>query len=221
MINNLQSYSIYKAENMVNGQVYIGATSRGVYLRKKDHINKANKSTGHQFQKAIETFGSEAFTWKQIDVAESINELASKEKEYILEYNSKEEGYNLDAGGGFKKSVYQYAFEDGSLVNKFECLEDAANAINATRKKISKTCLSVNQLLEGYYWSYDFVELHTPNVDKRRKEVLQMDVKGTVLASYLSVAEASRQTGISKSPIAKSCRGEQEQTGGYLWKYSD
>ena len=48
-----------------------------------------------------------------------------------------------------------------------------------------------------------------------------MDMDGNILARYKSVAEASRQTGISKSPIGKTCRREQEQTGGYFWRYSD
>ncbi|WP_394345717.1 hypothetical protein [Gelidibacter gilvus] len=39
------------------------------------------------------------------------------------------------------------------------------------------------------------------------------------IAEYESVAEASRQTGISKSCISKVCRGERKQSGGYIWKY--
>lgn len=216
----MSEYILYKAENLNNGLVYIGATSRCLEERKKDHIQKAIKEIGHLFHEAIATYGKESFMWNQIDTAENINELASKEKEYILEYNSKEEGYNLDVGGGFKKDVYQYN-TDGTLNHTFSDLNSAAGSIETTKKKISKTCLSVNQCLEGFYWSYDFVELYVPNKDKRRKKVLQIALEGSVVAQFKSVAEASRQTGISKSPIAKTCRGEQEQTGGYFWKYSD
>lgn len=210
---------IYKAENLENGWVYIGSTTSSIEERKKDHIQKAIKETGHKFQEAIATYGVEAFMWGQIDTAESINELAFKEKAHILEYNSKEEGYNSDVGGGFKKDVYQYNL-DGTLNHTFKDLESAADSIDTTKKKISKICLSVNQLLERYYWSYGLVELYIPKMDKRRKEVLQIDLEGNIVAQFKSVAEASSQTGISKSPIAKTCRGEQEQTGGYFWKYS-
>ena len=58
-------------------------------------------------------------------------------------------------------------------------------------------------------------------LDKRRKEVLQIDVGGNLSAKYKPVAEASKQTGISKSPIAKTCREEQDQAGGYYWNYSN
>ena len=213
-----KEYKIYKAENIINGFIYIGATSGSIEDRKKDHLQKAGNNTGYQFQEAIGTYGPDAFSWEQIDTAANINELASKEKEYILEYKTNNSSYNTDGGGGFKKDVYQYNL-DGTLNQTFNDLQSAANEVNATVKKISKVCLSVNQISDDYYWSYDLVELYTPNKDKRRKEVIKMSIEGIVLATYQSVAEASRLTGVSKSSIAKTCRKEQGMAGGYLWKY--
>jgi hypothetical protein len=67
-----------------------------------------------------------------------------------LEYKSNDTSYNTDAGGGFKKEVYQYNL-DGTHCHTYMDLQSAANAINATKKKISNNCLNVNQLLDGYY----------------------------------------------------------------------
>ena len=106
-----------------------------------EDIQKANKETGHQFQEAIGTYGPEAFSWAQVDTANTISELARKEKEYILQYDCKENGYNQDAGGGFKKTVYQYSVDDGLLVGQYDSLESAANAVSGTRKSISAACL--------------------------------------------------------------------------------
>ena len=61
---------------------YIGATKDDIGTRKRDHIQKANKETGHQFQEAIGTYGPEAFSWIQVDTVNSTDELARKEKEY-------------------------------------------------------------------------------------------------------------------------------------------
>ena len=213
-------YSIYKAENVENGWVYIGSTTSTVEERQMDHVQKATKGTGHQFQEAIGTYGPDSFIWEQIDTASTMNELAKKEKEYIIEYNSLEEGYNQDSGGGFKKLVYQYN-TNGTLNTTHLDLSSAANAVNATVKKMSKVCLSINQSLGGFFWSYHLVDDFIPNKDKRRKEVLQIDLESNVVAHFKSVAEASKQTGFSKSPIAKTCRGEQEQSGGYFWKYCE
>lgn len=219
MMNKIEEYYIYKAENEKNNLIYVGSTTRSVEERKKDHIQKANKATGHQFHEAIATYGQEAFTWEQIDTASSMDELAKKEKEYILEYNSKEDGYNTDAGGGFKKTVYKYDLDAGELVAVFETLTEAALTVNSIKQSISRACLNVNNTYRGFYWSYDLVTKFTPNKDKRRKEVAQFAFDGTLIDKFKSVTEASKQTGINKSSIAKCCRGLQKSSGDYIWKY--
>ncbi|HEY9170306.1 MAG TPA: NUMOD1 domain-containing DNA-binding protein [Lutibacter sp.] len=164
------------------------------------------------------TYGAGAFEWIQIDTASSIDELAQKEKQYIFEYDAKESGYNSDEGGGFKKTVYQYNL-DGSLINSYCCLQDAGNAVNAMKQDISRASLSVNKLFKGFYWSYNFTELFKPEPDARKKEVLQYAVEGNFVANYVSVAEASRQTGLSKTCISRACRGERTISGGFIWRY--
>ncbi|MFD0762725.1 NUMOD1 domain-containing DNA-binding protein [Lutibacter aestuarii] len=214
------NYIIYKAQNLENGLVYIGATTNSVAQRKLDHLERANRGESGKFQEAISTYGVDAFEWEQIDTASSTDELAQKEKQYIDEFKAKEEGYNSDEGGGFKKTVYQYNLVDGYLKNTYSCLTDAANAVNANKQCISRTCLSVNKIFRGYYWSYDYKVPFSPTTDKRRKVVHQYLVGGEFTAEYNSVAEASKITGISKSCISRVCRGEREQSGGFLWKYN-
>jgi uncharacterized protein YerC len=45
--------------------------------------------------------------------------------------------------------------------------------------------------------------------------VLQLDKAGATLNAFKSVSEASQVTGISKTCIARVCRGERNSTGGY------
>ena len=75
-------FIIYKAQNIVNGECYVGASTKGIEERKKDHINKSNSINATYFQEAIRTFGADAFEWEQIDTASTVNELAEKEAEY-------------------------------------------------------------------------------------------------------------------------------------------
>ncbi len=210
---------IYRVENEITGEFYIGATTKSIKERKNDHEQKANNGIGHKFQEAISTYGAEAFDWQEIDSASSTDELAQKEKQYILEYNSKEEGYNIDSGGGFKKTVYQYDLDDGSLVNKFDSLENASNAVNAIKQQISRACLSVNKIFGGYRWSYEYKEPFNPGRDKRLRTVKQYNCDGEWLKTFSSIVEASWSTSISKSSIAKACRGERKTAGGYIWQY--
>ena len=208
---------IYKVTHKESGESYIGATTKTMEERKEDHLQKAKMSSGGQFQAAIATQGPEAFKWTQIDTANSIDELAQKEKEYVLLYDSLENGYNSDSGGGMRKSVYQYTI-DGILVNTFDSLESAANAVNANKRSISSACIGVNKTCKGYYWSYIHPVPYILN-DDRKKTVIQMDLKGKLLAEYNSVTEASKKSGVSKTCISRCCRGERDKSGGYIWKY--
>src|SRR5690554_1879638 len=212
-------FKVYKAENVENGWVYIGSTTSTVEKRQQDHLQKANQGQGHYFQEAIATYGPEAFVWEQIDTASTINELASKEKQYIREYNSKEEGYNQDAGGGFKKLVYQYNLE-GKLINTYNELQDAANAVNVDKRSISAACLGKIKTCKNYYWSYDLLDEYIPIIDYRLRKVKQLDSQLFIINTYKSISEASKLTGVNKSCIAKCCRGERKSAGGYTWKYS-
>jgi len=210
---------IYKAENIHNGKVYIGATSKNLEARKKDHLKKSKKGKCYAFQNAISTYGAEAFTWSQMETASSTDELAKMEKSYVLEYNSKEEGYNSDSGGGIQKTVYQYDLLTGKLVAKHPSLSVAGAVVNANKQDLSSVCLNVNKVFRGFYWSYDYIDTFLPLKDLRRKKVQQFNLEGEFINEFNSVSEASSITGFNKTSIAKVCRGTRKQCGTYVWKY--
>lgn len=209
---------VYKVTHKESGKTYIGATSKSIDDRKKDHEQKASQEVGSKFQEAIGTYSPEAFTWEQIDTANNPNELAEKEKQYILKYNSKEEGYNADSGGGLKKTIYQYDI-DGDLIAEYNSLESAANAVSAYKTCVGNACIGQNKTCKGYYWSYTLYDKYPLDIDTRKKKVLQLELDGEISNEFDSVSEASEATGISKTCISRVCRGEREQTGGYIFKY--
>lgn len=215
----MDSGIIYKAVNSITQEVYIGATTKTLEERKKDHLQKANKKVGSYFQEAIGTYGVDIFSWELVDTASNNDELASKEIKYVLNYNSFEDGYNSDKGGGIKKSVYKYSLE-GVLVDTFEDLTNASNTIAVRKQDISRACWNVNQSLGGFLWSYEYREPFIPNLDCRKKRVNQFSLEGVFITSYNSVSEASLEIGISKTCISRCCRGEREQTGGFFWEYT-
>lgn len=215
----MANYIIYKAENTFTGEVYVGSTTTSLTERKNDHLQKASKSSKVLFHKAISTYGAYSFIWNKVDSASTINELAEKETKYILKYNSLNFGYNSDRGGGFKKTVYQFNIETGEIVDSYDSLSSAASAVNATSKSISNACLGYNKTCKGYHWSYSSTFEFNSNSDLRKKTVKQISLDGETIACYNSASEASRKTGISKTCITRCCRGEREQTGGFLWEY--
>lgn len=209
---------IYKVINTETDEIYIGATTKSVTERKNDHLQKANNGNGYKFHNAISTYGINSFRWTEIDIASNNDELANKEIKYISEFKALENGYNSDKGGGIKKTIYKYNL-DGSLNSTFQDLTSASNTINVRKQDVSRACWSVNNTLKGFLWSYEYTEPFIPKSDNRKKEVIQYNNNGNILARYISASEASRKTGISKTCITRCCREERKQTGGFLWKY--
>lgn len=210
---------IYKAVNKLTEKIYIGSTSKSLTERVKDHLQKAKKKVGSRFQEAIETYGPEAFEWTEIDTAQTVNELAEKEKQYILQFKAQEEGYNADRGGGIQKDIYQYDLKTGVILSTFSSLLEAAESIGVDRKTISKACLGEIKNCGGFSWSYTLADNYIPEADQRKKKVFQFSEGGMFLRSYDSVAEASDISGVNRSSIAKCCRGIYSSAGNYLWKY--
>ncbi|MCW5518493.1 GIY-YIG nuclease family protein [Aureitalea sp. L0-47] len=212
---------IYRVTHKESGKMYFGATGSALETRKRDHIQKGAKSTGHQFQDAIGTYGPEAFLWEQIDTANSIGELAAKEKHYIVKYNTKENGYNSDIGGGFKKPIYQYSADNCSFTGQYDCLEAAAVSVDGTRKGISAACLGKTKIYKGYRWSYSLSNPLVSGYDIRKKSIIQYDERRCFISSFSSISEAASQTGIGKSCIAKCCRRVRKTAGGFIWEFEN
>ena len=94
---------IYKATNIIDGKAYIGQTINTLEYRRSQHFRetKSDKKKNTYFHNAIAKYGEENFVFEQIDSAENIDELNSKEQYWINFYNATDEkfGYNLDSGG--------------------------------------------------------------------------------------------------------------------------
>lgn len=89
---------IYKRVNLINGMVYVG---QHVYRSKEVKLDESYRGSGVYFNRALEHFGEENFTYELIDTAEDKDELDEKEKFWIKELNSQETGYNLTSGESF------------------------------------------------------------------------------------------------------------------------
>lgn len=216
-MKNKTIHLVYKVTNLETGEAYIGATTRSIEDRKSDHIQKANKGVGGYFQEVVGTYGPDSFSWEQIDTANNSNELAEKEKQYILQYNSKDKGYNADSGGGFIKTVYQYN-QHGSLIASYGSLKEVERTFNYDKRRISNACIN-GTLWDGFFWSYSQDSTFIVFVDSRKKRVFQYTYNGELIAEFISVVQASNITGISKTCISRCCRGERENSGGFFWKY--
>lgn len=212
-----KNYIIYKAQNTITGECYIGATTKSIEERKQDHLQKASTGSSLKFHYAISTTGTDNFKWEQLDTASNPNELAEKETKYIYDFKAQEEGYNGDCGGGFQKLVYQYN-ENGILIETYNSLTEIKETLGIDKPRISSACLN-STMYDGSYWSYRLLEIIIPKKDFRLKAVNQYSLNQEFIENFKSASEASRLTGISKTCITRCCRGERKNSGGFIWNY--
>lgn len=212
----LNKYYVYKVNNIITDENYIGVTSDYIE-RVKDHLQRSNSLNGQKFQNALSTYPIENFKWEIIDSTNSKQELAFKEIYYIQKYDCISNGYNSDRGGGFKKEIYQFSSE-GKLLNIYDSLKSAGSAVNASNASISHACIGGRKSCKNFYWSYDnSIKIQK---DLRNKNVFQFSIEGVLLCTFNSISEASKVTGVNRSSIAKCCRNERTKAGGFLWKFA-
>ena len=116
---------IYSALNMVNGKRYVGQTTKDLKVRRSQHLTRSRKS---RFKSALEKYKG-MFLWVVLDVADSLQELDTKEQFWIQHYytTDKDYGYNIKSGGltstGWKKEPMTQEHKDniskGGMGRKF------------------------------------------------------------------------------------------------------
>lgn len=53
------------------------------------------------------------------------------------------------------------------------------------------------------------------------RHIYQMDDNKNILREFISISEATRETGINSKSIRDAANGIQKHAGGYVWKYKD
>lgn len=111
---------------------------------------------------------------------------------------------------------------------KYETTSGVAKEIGLCSKTISKYLIRGNKLGMTIYDSIaerDKVRKMNSDAMKMAVEKCRLDDHSVVLATYDSISEASRITGIDKSHLAKVCRantkGESRMAGGFHWRYAE
>lgn len=94
----MTEFIVYMASNTVNGKRYIGATSRGLAVRRSKHLSdaKAARPGCRVFNAAIRKYGADAFTWSILATISSHDDMMIEEVRLIREIAPE---YNITRGG--------------------------------------------------------------------------------------------------------------------------
>lgn len=137
---------------------------------------------------------------------------------------------NTLSSDSLKKEVNQY-LKDGTFVCTYESIGDAHFKTGVSRCGIGACCRNEYKTAGSYIWRYSNEEITSeyiewcnsiaPCKEKRIKTaVVQYSLDGEFVAVYKSFTEAERETGVYRKSISAVCKGEQEQSYGFIWRYA-
>lgn len=123
---------IYKAQNKINGKVYIGQSKHNADKRVRIHLRDCGSPV---FYKALRKYSLEYFNISTIDCSDIVEEINEKEKYWIRFYNCKvPNGYNLTDGGDGIKG-YVHTIEDREKMRKPKTSQHKRKLSEATKNQ--------------------------------------------------------------------------------------
>ena len=211
MNNNI----VYCHINKINGKRYIGITKNS--LKRRCRYNGDGYKKSSRFYNAIKKYGWENFEHIILEKDLTRKEAGEREKYYIQLYNTMDDkyGYNITSGGDCEFYREAYSEEHNKLVSE------------ATKKAMNEPERRAHML--EVYKSEDWIR---KNSESAKKQWANTDLKIKIQEAngfkvkcidtnkeYMSIIEASKDTGISTYKITQSCKRDNYTADGTHWQF--
>ena len=165
-------------------------------------------------------------TWKAIAGYEGLYEVSDLGRVKSLKYCKER---ILNPGKNTRGYLQVGLSKDGqrkmSFVHRLVADEFVPNPNNLTTVN-HKDEVKTNNVASNLEWMSQKDNINYGTRNKRVAESLSKKVQmfnkktGELLATFPSLMEAERVTGINQSNISKCCLGKYKSAGGYKWRYS-
>lgn len=133
---------IYSATNILNHNIYIGATSKTLEERKCQHFYHALQyKTDTPFYRALRKYGQEKFIWNILLHCDSVDEMNQMESYFIFYYSLLGKVYNVALGGvGNKPGESHPNYRKDSDVNLDELIDLRTNGFTYKQIALQYNC---------------------------------------------------------------------------------
>lgn len=166
---------IYKITNKITGKVYIGKTVQLLEKRIKGHLRYSTEGKSTKLTNSVNKYKWENFEVGIVEQVDNIEDLNQRERYWIAEYDSYENGLNSTLGGdggdnskyinySNRKSIYT---EELREVRRQQLLTNNPNNIPGVREKISQAKLGH---IKSSEWVTKIVESKKANGFSWKKE---------------------------------------------------
>ena len=236
-------------KNNINNKSYIGQSINieNRWTHHKSELNN-NRHINDYFQNAWNKYGEDNFSFIVIEECKE-SELNEKEIYYINKYNSMNNGYNLCEGGngirGYRhtkeeiekmrmiqnpKTVLQIDSQL-NIVNKWHGTSHISKELGYSKRNIDLCCKMEygHKTAYGYYWFYeeDYINdkinwdyyLSEQKIIYDGKKVVQKDLNGNIISTFISIMDAHRKTKINRQSIQYCLQGKQKYAKGFIFEY--
>ena len=207
--------NIYKITNIITGKSYIGATSKPVNVRWKQHVRDSRKDRCkfRSLYQAIRKYGKDNFEVRLIEITDDAE---TRERYWITFYDTFRNGYNDTLGGAGRSSV-----DEELVISTYERV--LSKAKTAELLKLDKH--TVYGILDKHSHEIRILK-NIPN----SKPVQQYTMDGEYVEWFESAGEAARKMielglsyGNSNSAgnrIRDVANGKMKSAYGYIWKFA-
>ena len=122
--------------------------------------------------------------------------------------------------------VYRQYTKDGIFMADYKSSREAAEAAGTSSGAVVRAAHGERKTGGGFIWKKVKEETPLDNIEisgescigyHDKRPVLQMDLEGTEICQFNSIAHASRATGISRRSLSCALNGAQKTAGGYRW----
>lgn len=227
---------VYKIENKVNGNVYVGS-ALCIKQRRRRHFKDLKRGIHHSryLQRAYDKYGLSNFALSIIEEVDNADVLIQREQYWIdnlkPEYNISKKagsllGVKMSEGAVLKNKIRNSGFGNGNAKIKESDFKTIVSLINEkTNNEIAKLFgvhrSSIERLLKRFsikrkrIWSKEGKEKLSALAKKRKNRarvVLHCDKNWNIIKEYPSASEAAKQVGVNIETVINSCKNI---TGNY------
>lgn len=219
---------VYLVTNVLNGKRYVGLTAGSLVNRWDLHLSQSRRSRSRQpLHAAIRKYGVDSFRVETIEMCSSEDQLRERERHWIRElgtFIAEGKGYNATLGGD---GLLGYRHTDDAKRRMGEARRGQKNPNYGKRFGTAVHGFSEDGMARlrdrkgeknpNYGRRY---KLSVDTITKNFKQVRQLDLEeNREIATYSSMLEAEKATGVLRQGISMCCRGIRRQAGGFNWEY--